>query len=373
MEKVIRFAILTSIIPRRVNGTRFHRPPNTLRSIAEEAHKLGMATILLQPNSLSQGGNVTGWVGKKIGSEQENWVLTKLPLPDVAYDNLYVHLVMQGCANKFRKYCKIHRIPFFNPILPNKYVANKISSQIPAISEYIPKTERVFTPANVFQLLHSYPVVYLKPTGGYGGRGVTRITKEKEDQYLVQRDRADDQPSQMNRYMNRPELQRWISQRIAKRVHIVQQGLDLIQVNGGQVDFRVMVQRGKNGKWELIGIVPKISAPGRVVTNLIAGGSKTTLKWIMDWCEKQGEKLPIVEMEKAALQIANYWSGRFPTLGVLGFDMGIDKQGRVWLIEINPKPARSLLYKHMLPKVNLTIAEFAYYLAHKNTALKTIK
>jgi hypothetical protein len=235
---------------------------------------------------------------------------------------------------------------------------------IASVKRYIPKTKLVRQSQDVLNMLQTHKTVYVKPTGGYGGQGVTRIDLVKNGSYRVKMDRIAGKLIHLNRSMTESEV-RSLIKRKSSVAHIVQQGLNLIEVDGGKVDFRVVVQRVKNGKWELTGIVPKIAKPGGVVTNLVAGGHKTSVAWLLDWGKRKGVQIPIQALEEAAIEIANVWSKRLPTLGIIGFDMGIDRNGQVWMIELNPKPARSLLSLEMRKKAFQAVAEHAYYLVHK--------
>ncbi|GIM45635.1 hypothetical protein DNHGIG_11840 [Collibacillus ludicampi] len=365
MDKVIRFAIVTTIMPRRDARTHKWRPPHAFRMMAREAAKLGMTPILAHPDHFQwEKKRVTGWVGKAVGTPQEQWTRQTLPLPHVVYENVFVHLAVQGRANTIRRKCRLLGIPLFNPIVGGKLSVNRVLAKHAETRKYIPATRYVRQMDDIFAYLNRFATVYVKPNGGYGGRGVTRVTKQQDGTYRVKVDRLQGKRVHVNRRMSQQELRHWIRRTLGDRL-IVQQGLPLIQVNGGQVDFRVVVQRGEQGHWKLIGIIPKIASRGGAVTNIVAGGRKATLSWIRERGRKNGKQIPLASLEQAAIEIARLWSKRQPTLGIVGFDMGIDVNGKVWMIEMNPKPARSLLSAGMRRKSYRAIAGFAHFLATK--------
>ncbi|UOF88793.1 YheC/YheD family protein [Fodinisporobacter ferrooxydans] len=364
MEKVVRFAIVTTVMPKKQGANGVRRPSYGFRMMVSEAQRLGVQAYLVHPDQFDwKAKRMTGWTGSDIGTDKEKWFKQTVPLPDVVYDNVFVHLVVQGKTAKVRKMCKTFHIPLFNPICPGKFSVNHIMINTDA-KQYIPKTKILRQGNDAIEMLHRFKTVYVKPSGGYGGQGVTRIEKLSTEGYRVKMDRNGGKVIDFHKMMSEKELLAWLNKK--KYIpHVVQQGISLIQVDGGNVDFRVVVQRGKQGKWELIGIVPKIAKKGGVVTNLVAGGRKSTLHWLIDWSNRHGQPLSVHLLEHAAVEIANVWSKRLPTLGILGFDMGLDTHGNVWMIEMNPKPARSLLTSEMRKKSFRAVAEFAQYLGSK--------
>lgn len=360
---MIHFAVITESIPHQVRGTTVRQPHRSLRRLAEEAHKLGMMTTLVHPADFAlKSGKVTGWVGKNLGIGQENWTRTTVPIPDVVYERVSVKLAVQGIAKQVRQKCMAHGIPAFNPGLPLKDAAAQLMQRNHTINQFVPETKPAKQPDDVFEMLGRHAAVYLKPISGFGGTGVTRIRSSGDGLFLVEADRLGELPRRMSRKMTQHQLKAWIQRKIKGR-HIVQQGLNLIHINGGQADFRVMLQRDESGEWQLIGITPKVAAKAGVVTNPAAGGSKRTVDWLLNIAAKQGQSVPLDKLQSAALQIASFWSTQLRTLGILGLDMGIDQHGNIWLIEANARPARSLLSNDMQNKSYRAIAGFAHHLA----------
>ena len=87
-------------------------------------------------------------------------------------------------------------------------------------------------------------------------------------------------------------------------------------------------------------LAAKIAGPGSVTTHTRSGGEIKTIAEIFqqEECHLYTEKL-----ENAALllskSIANNMEG---IIAEIGFDLGIDKHGDIWLFEANSKPGRSI-------------------------------
>ena len=55
--------------------------------------------------------------------------------------------------------------------------------------------------------------------------------------------------------------------------YLVQQGIRLIRYKGRPVDFRVHMNKDRNGKWKVVGIGAKAAGSGSITTHVRTGGS----------------------------------------------------------------------------------------------------
>src|SRR5690606_22878676 len=111
--------------------------------------------------------------------------------------------------------------------------------------------------------------------------------------------------------------------------YIVQQGIHLIRTDHKAVDFRVHTNKDADGIWKVSVLAAKISGRGSVTTHINNGGVVRTIEEIFpdpEDCQQKKEAL-----EKAALLLSEVIdSTQQGNLGELGFDLGIDKDGKVW-------------------------------------------
>lgn len=361
--------IVTTRLPDVVLKSRaVKRPAVHFCRIAQEANRLGARVVLFTPKDVRWSSRqVLGWVPVSPTDPFGNWTQRVVVLPNVIYENVYVHLSVNGYTEDLRKRAKKLSIPLFNPIMPGKWqmvgLLNKSVNK-----DYLPPTERLSDVLHAIRLIDEWKVAYVKPSGGYGGNGVTRIESLPNGNYRMSVDRINGRVKGIREIITKAELIR----RLAKRrepLHLVQKGIDLMTVAGRRLDFRVVVHRDGEGKWQLIGIVPKQAAKDGVVTNLIAGGESLSLERAVLMARREGKQLPVRELEQCAKRIALLLSERNSHVGLAGFDLGVDQSGKVWLIEMNPKPARSLMTVEMRQTLAKTQAQFAIWLAHQNKSL----
>jgi hypothetical protein len=358
LSRIKRFGIATTVVPR--GNQPEYRPSFGFRKMAAYAESLGLHTILFHPEDFSPStGEIHGWVARG-----NRWYPVVQPFPDVVYENIFVHLVVKGAAHTLRFYARNHRRPVLNAVLPGKYGAYRQMCGVPELARFLPETRWCRSPVALFRMLGEHPAVYLKPTGGYGGRGVVRITRTEPGWYLLESDR--DRNGRWKEKVSAGRLETFLRHRIQQCGHIIQPALPLVRIDGGQVDFRVVWQRDRYGDWQLVGIVPRVSRRGGVVTNLAAGGKAMSLEAVQlqkPFCDMP-QSIQVL-LEEPTRAISKFWSYRYRTFGIAGYDMGIDENGNVWFIELNPKPARTLLTPRMLDRSYRYVAEFAAFLAYK--------
>jgi hypothetical protein len=116
--------------------------------------------------------------------------------------------------------------------------------------------------------------------------------------------------------------------------------LDLAKVQGRAADVRALVQRDRAGKWQLTGAGVRIGGGG-VVSNLHAGGSAARLDVLVPRAERKTRLAKLAtDIENLTLRVAQTLS-RNNLLGELGVDLGVDQNGRLWIIEVNRWPGRA--------------------------------
>ncbi|MFL6557194.1 MAG: YheC/YheD family protein, partial [Bacillus sp. (in: firmicutes)] len=121
---------------------------------------------------------------------------------------------------------------------------------------------------------------------------------------------------------------------------LVQQGINLLRNEARSIDFRVHTNKDDMGKWHVSAIAAKIAGPGSVTTHSRSGGDIKTLEEIFsnEECTWYTAKL-----SNAALLLSSSLDRNVEgIIGEIGFDLGIDRNGDVWLFEANSKPGRTI-------------------------------
>ena len=342
--------------------------------MARHAERHGARLVLFDPKNISgRDGTMAARECLRAHGRRE-WRQVECRLPDVIYENVFVHLVMRGYVRPLRELARARGIPLFNPLMPCKATLSEWVRAHPETGLRVPVTARVVDVATIDRMLDRFGVVYVKPVGGYGGRGVLRVRCDRSDRrsVWVDCDRCFERGA-FRRQLSRAEFGRFVRRLLARTAYIVQEQIPLLHVDGGKVDFRTVVMRDRSGAWKLIGIVPKVAAKGGVVTNLVAGGRRMRLAQLREALGADGVSLPVGDLERCSLLTAQALTRTYPALGVIGYDLGVDAKGNVWYIELNPKPSRSLLNGDMSRASARLCAEFALYLGRRSLSRQDVR
>ncbi|CAN7749993.1 YheC/YheD family protein [Paenibacillus sp. LjRoot56] len=188
------------------------------------------------------------------------------------------------------------------------------------------------TETNVEGLLEKYHAVYLKPSNGTGGYGIFKLSRIDSKYRLDNGTRHRSFATFKGAYVAFQKAKR-------KKTYLVQKAIHLLHYQGLPFDLRIMVQRNRKRKWEVTGIVGRLAMPNKVVTNYHSGGRPMPVGKLLSPFIPKNEQVSYVESLKAlGVRISKHMSGIFPNFRSYGVDIGIDKEMKPWIIEVNTRP-----------------------------------
>lgn len=217
----------------------------------------------------------------------------------------------------------------------------------PELREYLPETE-LFSAQAFIQMLEKYSVVFVKPDLGMQGQGVMKVTQE-DGTYVIRT------ASQRLIYRDLNKASLKLKRLVGSERFLVQQGIDLIRVNGSPVDFRALLHLKPTGKWRFFGIMGKVAAPNQFVTNHSSGGRPIRLHQALGLTKENGVQWD-ARIKKFSILVANAMKHHFPKITELGLDIAIDTNHKIWLLEANTKPQYQLFRYHSNPSLFAQIA-----------------
>lgn len=212
----------------------------------------------------------------------------------------------------------------------DKWLQYRALSSVPLLASRLPETQLLEQEA-FDQMLLQHSSVVLKPCDGRYGRDIMFIRRLKTGTYRIQNENS------TITMQNRDELQDWLDQVGKDREYIIQQRLYLARIQQRPFDLRVMVQRQKttSSVWRVTGSYAKIASRGYLVTN-VTNRTIPVLKALQ--LARAGGRKQLLQVERTALLAAKSLEVHYPDLRQIGFDIGIDKKGRIWIIEGNYRP-----------------------------------
>lgn len=216
-------------------------------------------------------------------------------------------------------------------IIWSKWLKTAALLSDPRIAPHVPETSR-FTKEALRRMLGQYGFVVLKPVKGSGGVGLMKVTQNggtfAYSSYNTKRTFGSFDP-----------LLRAVNKGRRGRSYLIQRGIPLATIHGRPVDYRVKYMKQPDGSWVFRALVGRLAKPGLFVTNLCRGGTLlSSAQAIRESLNGDMVEAKKEEMRNMARICKEALVSRFPGLGQLGFDYGLDQNGVLWIFEVNTKP-----------------------------------
>jgi len=204
------------------------------------------------------------------------------------------------------------------------------------LRRHLPAT-RLLGEASFRRMTAEWGAVILKPTSASGGAGVMLAAAAGRGAFRFRIGRS------VRRIAGRARLRAFLKHKAA-RPYLVQRRIRLAEIGGRPIDFRVMVQRPRGGGWRMTGIVAKVAGRGYIVTNVARSGGRilTAGEALRRAAVPGGAAAVRKRIARVSLRAAAALARKYPYIRTIGFDIGVDRRGRVWIIEANFAPMLSL-------------------------------
>jgi YheC/D like ATP-grasp len=272
----------------------------------------------------------------------DNWKTIEIPFPNVIYDRLPNRKSERNpkLKNVRDRLQNDYLIPWYNPGFFNKLDIYERLQQDSSVAGYLPETFPFISFALIETMLSNYGHVYVKPNNGSLGLGVHQIIYDKvQDEYYC-RYQDEDFVNRLRKFPSLEGLFKSIFAHQNLEKMVIQQGIHLLRNKTRAVDFRIHTNKDDLGDWHVTAIAAKLAGIGSVTTHLRSGGDIKTLEEIFP---KELSVLYTEKLTTAALLLSKALERNMEgIIGEIGFDLGIDKNGDVWLFEANSKPGRSI-------------------------------
>lgn len=304
-------------------------------NLAMLAQKEGMKLFVFFPESISFNNNrIDGYTLK-----DRTWIKSSFPFPDVVYDRVFYYSGDYYRKNKWivHRFKQVPNILFLNRGLPGKWDLYLTLKQDNGIHPYLPPQDRYESRTQLLRWLENGSVV-LKPfAGGFG----KRIFHLKKGEPTVLEGRNAKNEYFYKSFNTCDAAINYLAPRISNR-YLIQKYLSLSTKDGYPFDVRVFMQKDEKGRWIVLGKGVRIGQKNKLTSNIHGGGKAMTFH---HFCEKYKiSNTPHIEreIERISLRIANTLERNYPPLFELGIDIGIDQEGKPWVLEANAKPGRKI-------------------------------
>ncbi|GIP47126.1 Endospore coat-associated protein YheD [compost metagenome] len=286
---------------------------------------------------------VTGYFLNEAG----RFTRKRVPLPDVVYNRLPSRRAeTTSSINQLRERFVRRKIPFFNWSFFNKSDIYRLLEKDTSVVRYVPESIMSPTPEQIKEMLDRHSLVYYKPNSGSLGNGIYRLSYIPRSGYYA-RYRKNGRNALL-RFSSFASLMRTLQARHGRalRGYVAQQGIRLIEIDSCPIDFRFHMHKNGRNQWVVVGIGAKKAGKGSVTTHLKNGGSLLTPDQALSRAFGARADEVLRNAKSVAITLAEaIESHQQHLIGEIGFDIGIDREEKIWMFEANAKPGRSI-FKH---------------------------
>ncbi|XEC96452.1 YheC/YheD family protein [Paenibacillus tarimensis] len=330
-------------LPRGDTRLTKHLPEDRFcRSLCVHGPRFGMDVYVFSPVDYNDA------TGDLYGFKLKNgeWSYEKCPLPEAVYDrsSCMTSLERSTCESMLNRMKQRKQWIRLGTQLPGKAAVYRSLEQSKEIADMIPRTERYVNRIQLSGRLNTEAGgIILKPDAGMQGRGIIRIYKDAAAGKYQLRGRTGGNRSYAASYDTLESCAEAAHRKVAGRHYLIQPYLNLTDKEDVPFDIRVLVQKEARGRWSVTGIAVRCGESGSVTANLHGGGTaKPAEPALREIFGKQTAEQLLRTLPQASLAIAERLEQSFGRLLELGIDFGIEPDGRIWLLEANSKPGRSL-------------------------------
>ena len=234
-------APVLGILTLYLNDRKFIEDKHVYAKMTAIGKRIGMAVYVFTPEDVDDRRHRI--YAHVYDPEKKRWARKWVRFPNLIYDRCRIQK-----SKRFEKLLAFRRqyghLTFLNRPLRNKWTVYRTLGKFPAFRMHLPMTRAYRSPQDVLLLLKRFPLLFLKPVNGTGGRGVLRIVRLANGDFMLQgrnRSRRIVPARRVRRQMLPAALRRWTAQ--GDR-YIVQQGIRT-ELDGGRVhDYRPVAGHG---------------------------------------------------------------------------------------------------------------------------------
>lgn len=224
-------------------------------------------------------------------------------------------------------------IPFTsNRVGTKKQVDIKLRA-IAEIKEFLIDVENCNSVEQIIVALKSNKKIILKPVSGNQGKGIYTL---EENDNLIKIKKLEECIE-----IKKEQLNLFFEENIKSRGYAISPYFKSLTVNNFNTVFRMQINRGVNGKWQLIKFFPYINIDQNIdITNGMQGAlitlrEKMFLEQYYPTCYKEIEKKIQKLFKVFPLEFQKKYLWRLDSLGL---DLGIDQSGNIVIFEVNAGP-----------------------------------
>ncbi|MEH7180791.1 YheC/YheD family endospore coat-associated protein [Neobacillus vireti] len=319
----------------------FESEASYIYQIASRSHSFGIECYHFLPSTINPLTNQVQ--GRRFDNKEQRWVEDEFPIPSLIYDRCFYG------DDEHSKQC----IPIVSWLksredstflgfgLPNKLDLYETLSHS-SLAPYLPLSQAIGDSSDVVNALKKQKRIILKPINGSQGFGIYYLKKNEKSIHV----KTEKNKKIISRiFPNESKLCQWLQSLLNYRPYLLQPYLELSNNDSQPFDIRILLQKDEQGLWVERGMGIRVGNTGGLLSNLSAGG---TVNDFPSW----SSTLSLVNKEYICNEL-NFITTNLPhilekeilPLFEIGIDIGVAKNGALWILDVNSKPGRKVIVK----------------------------
>lgn len=311
-----------------------------IHEIAARGQSCGMECFHFLPSNINP--LTTQIQGRRFDANQQCWVEDEFPLPSLIYDRCFY-----GDDEHSKKCIPIvswlksrEDITFLGFGLPNKLeLYETLSNSV--LAPYLPHSQAIKDCLQVANALNIQKKIIIKPINGSQGYGIY---------YLKRNDKTIHVKTEKNKkiisriFPNETKFFQWLQPLINFRPYLLQPYLELSNSSSQPFDIRILLQKDDQGLWVERGKGIRIGNAGGILSNLSAGGSVIDFaSWLSTLSAAANKEYIAAELNFITKKLPSVLEREILPLFEIGIDIGMAKNGALWILDVNSKPGRKVI------------------------------
>ncbi|WP_096439449.1 YheC/YheD family protein [Alteribacter populi] len=279
-------------------------------------------------------------LGTYFNQNQKKWEQREFSFPTLLYRR--VGGLKKTQNKKLQAFLRKNNVRFVNYIDGfNKWEMYQVLSKNSSLNVHLPNTKLYRNPIDLSVMIAKYKHVYLKGVKGGKGRqvmSVKKVGRSYECCYFRKRLRR-------IRLRHFHLLIRKIKQFYKGQPFIIQQPIQLLKLKGRLLDIRAEVQRDGKNNLQVVGECMRWgNARSPITTHANSYPLETFLRKNLRYREKDVKRLQ-KKIKRVVTNVSRELDLKYGSVGEIGVDLGLDRRGRLWLIECNSRSSKVSLEK----------------------------
>ena len=312
-----------------------------INEIAARSHQYGIECFHFLPSAINPLTKLI--LGRRFDATEQCWMDDEFPIPSLIYDRCFYG------DDEHSKQCipivswlkSREDIVFLGFGLPNKlelYETLSNSSLIP----YLPRSQAIKDCTEVIVALSQQKKVIIKPINGSQGYGIYYLKKNDKTIHV----KTEKNKKIISRiFPNESKLFQWLQPLINHRPYLLQPYLELSTASSQPFDIRILMQKDEQGLWVERGKGIRIGNTGGILSNLSAGGTVIDFtSWASNLSIPKKEYINN-ELNFITTNLPQILEQEILPLFEIGIDIGVAKNGAIWILDVNSKPGRKVILK----------------------------